>query len=274
VSDAVDVFAYLDYRRFIADFVAWKKATRGLTYRSFAERSGLSSPNYLQQVVRGKRNVTAPTAAKIAAGLGLTGHAKAFFSELVELAGARTDAAQALVLQKLKARTAKAKRQPLTAPSLHSSWLHAVVWETAALDGGRFDAEALAARLRYVANAAEVGASLRFLVERGWLAHDAEAGVYRQQPVAFEPLNDVRRLEIQQCHLKYLEIAKRRVADPVAEREYQALTLAVPRSRMADVKQRLRAFIASLNDELAEEDGADSIVQLTCAAFFLTGPSD
>ena len=49
-----DVYAYLDYRAFLRDFYAEKKANNPVfSYRSFSKRAGVASLNYLKLVVEG-----------------------------------------------------------------------------------------------------------------------------------------------------------------------------------------------------------------------------
>ena len=45
---APNVFSYLDARRYLGDYYAFKKASgRGFSYRAFSRRVGLGSPIYL-----------------------------------------------------------------------------------------------------------------------------------------------------------------------------------------------------------------------------------
>ena len=62
----IDVFGYLDYRQFLADFYAAKKQARGFSYRAFSRIARLGAPNYLKLVIMGKRNLTPTMAARFA----------------------------------------------------------------------------------------------------------------------------------------------------------------------------------------------------------------
>ncbi|MEO5668060.1 MAG: TIGR02147 family protein, partial [Bdellovibrionota bacterium] len=54
-----DILRYGEYRAFLADFYAYKKSQRsGFSYRLFAAKAKLKSPNYLQLVMQGKRNLS------------------------------------------------------------------------------------------------------------------------------------------------------------------------------------------------------------------------
>jgi len=52
------VYAYLDYRAFLRDYYAERKAaSRAFSYRAFSKRAGVSAPNYLKLVIDGKRSL-------------------------------------------------------------------------------------------------------------------------------------------------------------------------------------------------------------------------
>ena len=85
----IDVFRYLDYRAFLADFYKAKKR-RGFSYRAFSRAAGLGAPNYLKLVIAGKRNLT-PRDGRSASRrpAGCTGEAAEYFAQLVEFNQAR-----------------------------------------------------------------------------------------------------------------------------------------------------------------------------------------
>src|SRR5688572_25383692 len=85
VSDpAVHAFAYLDYRAFLRDLYAAKKASgTGFSHRAFSRRAGLRSTNYLNLVVQGKRNLTPSGAQSFARGFGLAKQEADYFCALV-----------------------------------------------------------------------------------------------------------------------------------------------------------------------------------------------
>src|SRR5262245_65039952 len=84
VAETVDVFAYLDYRAYLRDhYDARKGKGRGFSYRSFARRAGLKSPNYLKLVIEGERNLSAAMAERFAQTCGLSDDELRYFVDLV-----------------------------------------------------------------------------------------------------------------------------------------------------------------------------------------------
>ena len=89
----IDVFQYLDYRVFLADFYRMKKRS-GFSYRAFSRAAGLGAPNYLKLVIAGERNMSHETATRFAETCGLQGDAAEYFIRLVAFNQAKTAAAR------------------------------------------------------------------------------------------------------------------------------------------------------------------------------------
>src|SRR5688500_12914713 len=88
-----DVYAHFDYRSLLRSFYEHKKArSRGFSYRSFARRAGLSSPNLLKRVIDGERNLTPEMAERFARACGFEGEEASYFRELVAFNEAKTEA--------------------------------------------------------------------------------------------------------------------------------------------------------------------------------------
>ena len=80
-----DLFDYFDYREYLHDYYLFhKKKNSAYSYRLFARKAKLGSPNYLKLVVDGKRRITTDrTLYQFARGLGLTRDEEKYFRELV-----------------------------------------------------------------------------------------------------------------------------------------------------------------------------------------------
>ena len=81
-----NLFDYFDYREYLHDFYQFhKKRNSSYSYRLFARKAKLGSPNYLKLVVDGKRRITDRTLCQFARGLGLNQDEEKYFRELVML---------------------------------------------------------------------------------------------------------------------------------------------------------------------------------------------
>ena len=130
---APDVFAYLDYRAFLRDHYESRKG-RGFSFRAFARKANLGSPNYLKLVMDGERNLSGPMAARFARACGLEGDAAAYFEDLVHLGQARTSTERAAAYDRLKGfrRYRSVQKLELDHAEYHSTWYLPAIRELAA----------------------------------------------------------------------------------------------------------------------------------------------
>lgn len=271
MSKPVEPFAYSNYRSFVRDFVDAKLADNPrLSYRYFAKKAGFGSPTYFQQVIREQRNLTVDTARKVASAFELTGMARKYLIALVELDLAADANAKAAITGQMKRLALLQRRSKVSDPDIHSHWLHAVIYELATAKDFVLTPETALEKLRGAVSRREVEESLAFLTSRKYLVPTREAGRYKQEPFYLSPFNDVKMLNLQQCHLKFLDLAKDRISDEPEQREFQNLTMAISSKRLTAVKARLRAFVDDLRQDLANDSEADTVVHLECCLFKVT----
>jgi uncharacterized protein (TIGR02147 family) len=266
MNQPIEIYSYLNYRDYLKDFFAGSDKS----FRQWARSCAIGSPNYFQQVIKGARRLTITTGEKIAAGFGLDQHEQQYFLTLVDIDLATDEAEIQELLDRLKTILVKAGRSLIKDASIHSSWLHAVLWEMARLKDQVLEVNTVAAKLRGLASKKEIQDSLDYLLSKGYLVPAEAPHTFTQKAISFQPLNDVRRIEIQQFHRRMLDIAKHRLNDGVEDREFQGLTVAIPETRMDEIRDRIRNFIVDLNADLSDQPTTDSIVHIHCSAFKLT----
>ena len=79
-----DVFEYLDYRKYLKDFVEFARANRRYSVRRFAQQVGFKSSGFLNMVISGRRNLTGGSAKKVATGFHLNIRESDFFFSLIQ----------------------------------------------------------------------------------------------------------------------------------------------------------------------------------------------
>lgn len=259
------IFHFLGLKEFLKKDLA-ERVAAGDTWKALAERSGINSPNYFQQVIQGKRRLSDAQAEKAADGLGFVGHERKYFLLLAKLERAKTEADAEKIYSQMKATVVRAVKKTVVDPTIHSHWLHAIVFEMALVHGERFAKADVVRRLAGVASDAEAAASFDFLVAKKYLVKTDE-GRYEQRAVQFDQLNDVRRIEIHQVHRRMLDMAKHKLNEDVREREFQGLTIAIPASRLPLIKDKIRKLMVELNDELSGGNENDTVVHVFAGAF-------
>jgi uncharacterized protein (TIGR02147 family) len=84
------IFEYTDYRQYLSDFYAYQKQTTpGFSHRLFLKKAGMSGPNFLKNVIDGKKNLSTDSIKKFAKACGLSVQETGYFSSLVQYNQAR-----------------------------------------------------------------------------------------------------------------------------------------------------------------------------------------
>ena len=99
----IQIHKYKNYRDYLKDYYDLQKANDpSFSYKSFSLRSGLKSPNYLQLVIAGKRNLTVENIHQFSRALCLSPGELSYFECLVLANQSREAAQESYYKRKLK----------------------------------------------------------------------------------------------------------------------------------------------------------------------------
>ncbi|MEZ4321638.1 MAG: TIGR02147 family protein [Myxococcota bacterium] len=272
-SGAVDVFQYLDVRRFLSDYYDAKKAEgRGFSFRSFSRRVGLRSPNHLKRVIDGGRPLTADMAVRYADAIGLEGDAHAYFIDLAAFSRVETTGARSVAYERLLRfrKSRDAHRLDVNYARYHGTWYLPAIRELVALPAFREDAAWIARQLVPPIQRQQAVEALALLEELGLTERDPE-GRLRQADAVLTTGPETRGLHIASFHRTMMERASQSI-DLVdrTERDISSLTFGCSDEVLAEVKQRLVEFRRELIALVAECDDPTRVVQLNLHLFPLT----
>ncbi len=269
----VNVFEYLDYRAFLRDFYADRKANEyGFSHRAFSRRAGLRSTNYLKLVMDGERNLTPEMAQQFAQGCGLDDRQADYFCELAAFNQARTAAER----NRCHARLTRFKQYrtihklDAAQATYHSTWYLPAIRELAARPDFEADPKWIAKTLLPRISSSEAQVAIDTLVELGLLVED-DAGRLRQAESLVTTGPGPLGHHVANYHRTMLERAAAAIDDvPRDEREISSLTLCVSHDVLLDLKERIREFRRELL-QLAELSGQpERVVQLNFQLFPLS----
>lgn len=241
-----------------------------LSFRAVCRRAGISSPNYLQMVIDGRRRMTPNSAIKIAKGLGLKRLEAKYFQAMVALSRCSNSEEQVKLMEEMTSLVRCAQRSTIddqVAGEFYSSWLNGVIWEMASLFDFSVTEANVFARLQGLAKSHEISRSIRFLKKHGFLVQDSESERLRQAKIRLSSRNDFHSSYVRANHMKFLHLAQSRLMDPLDEREFQGLTIAVSSNKVPLIKDKLRGFIRSLAEELADDPKADQVIRAQLCLF-------
>jgi uncharacterized protein (TIGR02147 family) len=269
----LDVFTYLDYRKFLADFYAAKKG-RGFSYRAFARIARLGAPNYLKLVIEGRRNLTASMAARFATACGLRDDASLFFQRLVVFNQARTAQEREESYAKLEAfaRYREAHKLELAHAAYHANWYIPAIRELCGSPAFVASPQQIASMLVPPITADEAQKALDTLLELGLLQR-GESGELVQGNAVVSTGPETRGMHIKRYHAEMMRRATAAMEIvPAAERDISSLTLCLSIDGVAQLKERIQAFRRELIEFAEKESSRAQAVQVNFQLFPLSVP--
>ncbi len=270
-----DILEYTDYRQYIADYYADRKAKTAFSWQEFAKMAGFSSPVYLKYVSEGRFNLSAEAAARVASAISLADFECDFFVEMVKFDHAKNDDEKRAAFSKMVsiAESHKAKIVDGESFRFFEDWKNPVLRELApAMPGAK--PLAMAHACRPEVSAAEVSETLNFLVKANLLQKDKD-GNYTQTdkivtsgPMNFAPLA-LRGLQRQMG-----EIALGAIENvPQDERHFSGLTLGITREAYKKIVQEIADFQKRVIAIATSESATDEVYRLNVQLFPMTKKS-
>jgi len=270
-----DVLEYTNYRQYIADYYAEKKAKSAFTWQVLTRAAGFSSPVYLKYVSEGRFNLSEDAAARVASAMGLENYELDYFCEMVKFDHAKKDEEKKAIFNKMLAIADIHKVRIIEGDSFRyfESWKNPVLRELApAMPGAK--PLALAKACRPEVTAAEVSESLNFLLKSNFLQKDENGNyVQTEKSITTGPM-DVTPLAVRGMHRQMGEFALDAIEGVSQdERHFSGLTLGVTRSAYDEIVQEIAAFRKKIIAIATRDDETDEVYRLNVQFFPLTKKS-
>lgn len=258
-----NLFDYFDYREYLHDYYLFhKRRNSAYSYRLFARKAKLGSPNYLKLVVDGKRRITDRTLFQFARGLGLGRDEEKYFRELVMYQEVSDPDSKELHLRSLlkyqeKQRTAI----PLKAERIKFllEWHHSVIREMVSTKDFKEDPAWIARRLGNKITETQAKESLDLLIRLQFLQHN-DLGRLEQREPLLTSSDEVPAHVLRSLHRTYLRRAVTSLFAASADRrEMSGLVLAIPNHRLKEIKEEIKEFRKKLNRKYGLDKHGDDV---------------
>jgi len=264
-SKGPDIYAYLSYRDYLRDWFAAQKAIdRRYSHRLFARQAGVKSPSLLSEIIAGRRSLTAATADGFVNALRLDREASAFFLTLVQFDQARAAAEKNEAWEHIAASQRFRTARPVDDGVVRylSNWYYPATRELALRADFQPEPEWIARQLRPAVSRAQARDALETLLALGMLVRDGERVIPAEVSVATS--HEIAGLVAHNYHQGMLKrAAEALTTTPAEERHYCALTVAIPRSLIPQLKSELDTLqerLLHLCDQHA--DSAEQVYQI------------
>jgi uncharacterized protein (TIGR02147 family) len=287
-----DLFAYLDYRKYLRDaFDALnapslpggvaakgraKRVGRGkISYRSFAKEAGYSSPNLLQLILSGERDLSPAHVPGTVRALKLNKQEAEFFADLVSFDRAGGFDEKTFHYQRMLRSRRHAEARPIEKGQFEylEQWYHPAVRELVAHPDFGGDPAWIARRVYPRITAAQAEKSLELLQRLGLLRRDDATGNLVQTDAQISTAPEVASLAVANYHRAVLKLAEGSLETFDGQRrDLRAVTLGIPKDKFPELKRKLEAFWREILDLAAEAGPVEEVYQVNLQAFPLTRP--
>ena len=239
-----DVLEYTNYRQYIADYYAEKKAKSAFTWQEFTRAAGFSSPVHLKYASEGRLNLSDTAAKRVAQAMHLVDFEQDYFCEMVKLDNAKTDAEKKAAFDKMIAIADAHKAKIIEGDSFRyfESWKNPVLRELApSMPGAK--PLALARACRPELTAAEVTESLNFLIKADLLKKDKDGNYARTETGITTGPMDVTPVAVRSMHRQMGQFALEAIEGvPQNERHFSGLTLGITQEAYTEIVQKIAEF--------------------------------
>jgi uncharacterized protein (TIGR02147 family) len=245
------VFAYSDYRAYLADYFAHRKAIEpGFSLRVFSRHPGLllASSSFLSAVLKGRKNLSQSLRLRFGRALGLGPTEQDYFETLIQAGQSRT-AEERSHFQARLARFGGAGTRPVADAGrrFYSRWWYAVVWHWFGLHPGQSNPVRIAKAIRPRLDPAQVEEAIRVLAELKLIKRLANGYLVTEQHVAAPPETGGETARAYARDFLGLAAGGLEAAGTGA-RAYHVLTFALGSRAESQLRTKLAALGAELRD--------------------------
>jgi uncharacterized protein (TIGR02147 family) len=268
-----EIFKYIDYRKYLADFYLEKKSsTRHFSYRFFAEKAGLKSPVFLKQVIDGERNLTRAAIEKFLSALNLNKKESLFFKNLVLFNQAKTALEKQECYSVMLSMMDYVHEHQVSGDQYlyFEKWYNSAIRELVCLYDFQDDFELIAKTVKPRIKVIEAKRALELLLRLKFIIRQKD-GTYRQADSAIISSEDMVALARRSFNSEMLMLARNaNEMVPSGERNISGITMGISRScydvllaEMAAFKERVKAIVN-------QDEDSTGVYQLSLQLFPLS----
>ncbi|MDB5051195.1 MAG: hypothetical protein JWO30_4266 [Fibrobacteres bacterium] len=273
-----DLFSYLDYRKYLRDVHdALKAKDRKHSFRSFAKEAGYTSPNFLQLVIGGTRNLSPANLPGTIRALGLNKQESEFFANMVAFEQAEGFEEKNFHYQRMLRSRRFTEARPIEKGQFEylDQWYHPAVREMLVHREFTGDPAWIADRIRPRVTQPQVEKSIQLLKRLGLVKIDEASGKWIQTEIQISTPPEIASLAVANYHRAVLKLAAESIDGfPSEARDLRSVTLGIPQSRYAEVKRKMEEMWREIL-ALSEAGGpVEEVYQINMQAFPLTRGKD
>jgi uncharacterized protein (TIGR02147 family) len=250
------VFAYSDYRAFMRDAFAEKKASSRFSWREFAKRAGYASPVFLKLVAEEKSSLSTEGIERVGLALGLTDKEQEFFRLLVPFTHETNNEKKQKLFNEMRKIAALCKNHVVEANlyDYYKEWYHSVIRELAPNVSSESEISKL---LVPKVPLPQVKASIALLLKLGLLERDSQ-GKYRQTGKHLTTGENINSMAVRKHHKNMGTLAVAALEDVLKEeRDISGITMGLSKEGFEAVKAEIANFRRKIKEIAVQSESKE-----------------
>jgi len=267
----IDVMNFSSFQDFLKAVLAEKRNNRApISLRQLSKMAGLASPSTLSMMIAKKRPATSEVSSRIADALALTGRRRKFLLALGRLDRAKNlNEKNSIKSEMIRLRSAVDETKLIERQyRFLTEWYYPIVYVMVGMTDFKEDAKWIASHLRKPVEEGDLLKALKDLEELQLL--ERRNGKLFQSNQALTTADDLKDAALYQYHRNMMELALEGLNLPTHEREFSGVTVQIPKSKIPQVKEKIRQFRKDLNEYLSQFSSNEEIFQFNVQLFPLT----
>ncbi|MDH5716280.1 MAG: TIGR02147 family protein [Spirochaetia bacterium] len=240
----INIFSYLDYRKYLANLFNFYKKEENLTLRLFARRAGLGSHSFLKSIIEGSRSLSIMGALKMAKGFRLNKSETEYLELLVKFSLAHEVDEKNEIYKKITKLKPKDEISKMEEKHyfLFSNWYVLMIRELVTLPYFKEDYTWIAKTLNPPITKKQAKEAIDTLLELKYLIRDKNNKLVQAMPeITTGP--EVKSSAVKNFHKNLLSMAARSIDETKAHwRDISALSFTANRQEFDFIKERIVEF--------------------------------
>ena len=263
------IFAYTDYRTFLADYYDHHKTQNPtFSYQMLSDKAGFSNRGFLHNVITGSKNLSKSSAVQLSQAMQLKPVEADYFENLVSFCQAKNLRERNYFFDKLNAikcnlqGSATMRELRKGQYEFYAAWHISVIRSLIDMHGFKNDFCRLAKNVYPPIKPKEAKKAVLTLENLGIIKKQKD-GSYTVTDKTITAGREIVKLGLQNFHLQALELAKKALQDlPKEKRNISGLTLGISKNTYYAMCAEIEAFQAKLLAMAEADNKADNVYQL------------
>jgi uncharacterized protein (TIGR02147 family) len=259
------IFAYIDYRTYLADYYKQHKAlSPAFSYQMLSDKAGFSNRGFLHNVITGSKNLSKSSAVKLSQAMRLKPVESDYFENLVSFNQAKNLRERNYFFDKLNAikcnlqGSAAMRELRRDQYEFYAAWYISVIRSLIDMHGFKNEFRKLAKDVFPAIKPKEAKKAVQILEKLGMIKKRKD-GSFMVMDKIITAGREIVQLGLQNFHLQTLELAKKALQElPKDKRNISGLTLGISKKTYDAMCKEIEAFQARLLAMAeADRDAAD-----------------